>query len=126
MRRVLDLDALDLALQPSQWIEAGIECRALDPDQAAAMEASGPAWTARARDGRVLCCAGIGTMYFDAGGRPAHGVAWAMLSSRIGAAHVAITRFARRAIAESPFRRIEAIVQADDGGEACRWAELPS
>ena len=60
-------DALDLALQPSQWIEAGIECRALDPDQAAAMEASGPAWTARARDGRVLCCAGIGTMYFDAG-----------------------------------------------------------
>lgn len=117
-------DAIELALQPSQWIEAGIECRAMDEAQALALEQSGPAWSAIGDDGRVLVCAGFGTMYFDSDCRPAHGVAWAMLTTGIGAAHVAITRHARRMIAQSPLRRIEAIVKADDEGDACRWARM--
>lgn len=123
-RPFLAEDAIALTLQPSQWIEAGIECCAIDESQARAMEVAGPAWSAIAPDGRVLCCAGIGTMYHDAAGEPAHGVAWAMLSTGIGAAHVAITRYARARISEARHRRIEAIVKADDDGEACRWARM--
>lgn len=63
-------DALDLVLQPSQWIEAGIECRAMDAHQAADMEAAGPAWSAIGNDGRVLVCAGIATHSHDAEGAP--------------------------------------------------------
>lgn len=117
-------DALALVLQPSQWIEAGIECRAMDAAQAEGMEAAGPAWTAISDNGRVLVCAGLATHSHDAAGVPVHGIAWAMLTSGIGAAHVAITRFARAQIANSGLRRIEAIVQAEDDGQACRWARM--
>lgn len=50
-------------------------------------------------------------------------VAWAILAEGIGAAHLAISRFARRRIAESPLRRIEAIVRAEVHAE-CVWARL--
>jgi hypothetical protein len=44
---------------------------------------------------------------------PTQAVAWALLSQPIGSAMTAITRQARRAIAESRWTRIEALVRAD-------------
>jgi hypothetical protein len=56
-------------------------------------------------------------------GTGGHALAWALLATNLGAAHVAITRFFRKIVAEDPCSRIEAIVRADVAAE-CRWAEL--
>ena len=117
-------DALAIRLQPSQWVEAGIIAAEIAPDDARMLEASGPAWTAVAPDGRILCCAGFVCTFCTPEGVGVQATAWAMLAKGIGSAHLAITRFARRQFAESPLARIEAIVRADDDGQACRWAEL--
>lgn len=120
-----DFQAADVAaidLQPSQWVEAGIDMRALrdNPDYAPNLERAGRAWSARAGDGRLLCCAGIAEQF-----KGRHGVAWAMLAANLGAAaYLAITRFARAQIAASPLKRIDALVTAEDDGRAAAWAKL--
>lgn len=112
-------DAMAIALQPSQYIEAGIDMRALDAAGAADLEANGPAWTARAADGRILCCAGFREIF---AGRQA--VAWSMLAAELGVRqHLAITRFARARFAESPLLRIESMFEARPDGRCAKWAE---
>ena len=69
-------------------------------------------------DGRIVACVGLRETF---PGRQA--VAWAILACDLGAAHLAITRFARRRIIDSPLRRIEAIVRAEMPAE-CSWAGL--
>lgn len=109
-------DALAIALQPSQWIEAGIEASRLTPEGAAALEASGAAWTARDAGERILCCAGFAETF---AGRQA--TAWAWLAADLGVrAHLAVTRFARARIAESPLRRIESLIA--DTAPCRKWA----
>lgn len=111
-------DALDIELQPSQLIEAGLNAGAMSIEAAHDLILNGVAWTAeQAGSGRILCCAGF---YETFAGLQA--TAWARLCANLGAsAHLAITRFAQARIAESPLRRIECMV-ADDG-RAIRWAE---
>lgn len=112
-------DALAIQLQPSQWVEAGIEARGMSIEQARDLE--GNAWTAwRMGPGlnmRILCCAGFRELF---PGR--HAVAWALLARDLGPrALLAITRFARARIAESPLARIECLTR--DGAAERGWAE---
>lgn len=123
-RSFLAGDVVQLALQPSQHVTLGITRPVHSIDDGRELEACGPAWTAYApSNGRILCCAGFKELW-PAGERSGgHGVAWAMLAGGLGAAHLAITRFARERIAESPLTRIEAIVRAGVEAE-CSWARL--
>lgn len=116
-------DAVQLVLQPSQHVTLGISQPVHSIEHGRELEASGPAWTAIGDNGRILCCYGFG-MLFPAGPQTGgQALAWAMLAADLGAAHVAITRFARRTLAESAITRIEALVRA--GVEAERkWAEM--
>ena len=110
-------DVVAIDLQPSQRTSTEQLALPMSLEYGEQIAASGPAWTALDADGRILCCAGIGTVF------PGHGVAWALLSANVGAAHVSITRFARALIAQCEYRRIEALVDAAND-RACRWAEL--
>lgn len=111
-------DALSIAVQPSQWVQAGIDARCMSEEQARDLHARGAAWTAFAPDGRVLCCAGIAETF---AGR--QGTAWAMLATGLGIRqHLAITRFARERIAQSPLVRIESLIEADPAGRCAKWA----
>lgn len=117
-RRFFWFDALDIAVQPSQWVQAGIDARYMSEEQARDLGQRGPAWTAIGADGRVLCCAGITDVF---AGR--QGVAWAMLAADLGVAqHLAITRFAKARIAESPLIRIESMISDDPTGRCAKWA----
>lgn len=116
-RRFQAEDALALRLQPSQHRELGFYRPLRTIDEARDLETGGDAWSAIDIDGRVLACAGFVETF---PGR--QGVAWALLAEGLGAAHLAITRYARLRIAESPLVRIEAIVKAND--EGCSWARL--
>jgi hypothetical protein len=86
------------------------------------LEQLGPAWTAIGAR-RILACYGFGFQFEPNESSGGHAIAWAMLGCNLGAAHVAITRFARATIAASPIQRIEAIVRASVRAE-WRWAEL--
>lgn len=117
--RMTVADYVEIAAQPSQLV--GIHHIAEPAGRAAAAEDlidRGAAWTARAGDGRILGCAGIYELFAGK-----HGLAWAVLAEGIGAAHLAISRFARARIAESGLNRIEAMANACDGA-ACRWPML--
>lgn len=116
-------DVVELALQPSQHVTLGIHRPVHNIEDGREIGALGPAWTAIAEDGRVLTCYGFGYQFPPSDKTGGHALAWAMLASGIGAAHVAITRFARATIADSPIDRIEAIVRADVEAE-WRWAEM--
>lgn len=107
-------DIVMLRVQPSQAI--GFDGVAMEAGEACDLVMNGDAWTAHEGD-RLLCCAGFRLVY------PSHAIAWALLAEGVGAAHVAITRFARARIADSPIRRIEALVRAKVPAER-RWAEL--
>jgi hypothetical protein len=127
IRPFLAGDIVQLALQPSQHVTLGM-CRAVHGiEDGVDLEQAGPAWTAIGTEaegrGRILCCYGF-TELWPAGPKTGgHALAWAMLASGLGSAHLAITRFARRTIAQSPFTRIEAIVRANVAAE-CSWARL--
>lgn len=108
--------ALALRLQPSQAIEAGQAFAGLTAEGATLLGEQGAAWSALDGD-RVVCCAGLAESF---PGRQA--TAWAMLAAGIGPLHLALTRFAAARIAESPLRRIEAVV-ADDA-RCTLWATL--
>ncbi|TCP35915.1 hypothetical protein [Sphingomonas sp. BK235] len=111
-------DALRIQRQRSQRIQLGL-ARDLSAAEAADLAASpGEAWAARGRDGRLVACLGLRETF---PGRQA--VAWAILAEGIGAAHLAVTRFARARIAASPLARIEALVRERVAAER-RWARL--
>lgn len=110
-------DAVEIQRQASQRVQLGIE-RDMSLEEAEALaDGAGEAWTIRQGD-RIVACVGLRETFI---GRQA--VAWAILAEGIGAAHLAVTRFAKRRIASSPLRRIEAIVRADVPAE-CAWARL--
>lgn len=117
-------DALAISLQLSQLVTAGMVAEPMTLKEAQDLEDSGPAWTAIAADGRLLCCAGIYvTFRHPETEEPVQGHAWAMLADGIGAYHLELTRFARCQILESPIRRIESNVRADCKSETS-WARL--
>ncbi|WP_061780751.1 hypothetical protein [Sphingomonas sanguinis] len=117
-RRFFWFDAIDIAVQPSQWVQAGIDARYMSEEQARDLARRGPAWTAIGDDGRLLCCAGITEIH---AGR--QGVAWAMLAADLGVAqHLAITRFAKAQIAASPLIRVESLISDDPTGRCVKWA----
>lgn len=115
-------DLMEIQRQPSQLVQLGIE-RAMTIEEAEAIaEGDGEAWTARAghvgAGGRIVACLGLRETF---PGRQA--VAWAVLAEDVGAAHLAITRFARARIRESRLPRIEAIVRESVPAEGA-WAQL--
>lgn len=116
-------DVVELALQPSQHMTLGVHKAVHSIDDGHELAALGPAWTAVAPDGRILACYGFGFQWRPNARTGGHALAWAMLAEGLGAAHVAITRFARETLASSPIERIEAIVRAGVPAER-RWAEL--
>jgi hypothetical protein len=116
-------DVVELKLQPSQHVTLGFAKPVHSIEDGRELEALGPAWTAIAGDGRVLACFGFGYQWPPSDKTGGHALAWAMLGEGLGAAHVAITRFARRTLETSPIERVEAIVRAAVEAE-CRWAEL--
>lgn len=112
-------DALAIDVQPSQWRQGGIDTRELMPATARMLEGAGAAWTARAADGRVLCCAGLAEQFPGV-----QSFAWSILADRLGVRqHLEITRFARARIMRSAHRRIECVVEADPAGRCRKWAE---
>ena len=115
-------DAVQLALQPSQHVALGMMRPFRDIEDGRELEAGGPAWTAIA-GGRIVCCAGFSEIFPASEKSGGHAVAWALLAGGIGAAHLAVTRFARRQFEESSYSRIEAIVRAAIAGE-CKWPKL--
>jgi hypothetical protein len=128
IRPFLAGDVVQLALQPSQHVTLGMHKAVHSIEDGRELEAIGPAWTAigaanGAGRGRILACYGFGYQWPPSERTGGHALAWAMLGEGLGAAHVAITRFARETIAASPIDRIEAIVRKAVEAE-CRWAEL--
>ncbi len=114
-------EVLAIQRQPSQRVQLGLE-RDMSWEEACSLaDGPGEAWTVRVAEGdswRIVACLGLRETFPGA-----QAVAWAILSENVGRAHLSITRFARRRIAESPLRRIEAIVRADVPAEVL-WAEL--
>lgn len=111
--RIRDFCSDDVLWIVPQSIQCGDTAFDLDYGRRAAQ---GQAWTAEAADGRILACAGILPLYAS------HGLAWALFASDIGTAFTGITRAARRAIAVSPLKRIEALVRADHA-RGLDWAQ---
>jgi hypothetical protein len=123
IRDFLAGDVVQLVIQPSQIVTLGVTREVHSLEDGRELAAGGPAWTAIGPDGRILACYGFTYLWPPSEQTGGHAVAWALLASDLGRAHVAITRFARDTIAASGIERIEAIVRADVAGE-CRWAEL--
>jgi hypothetical protein len=115
-RPMLAGDAMLLSLQPSQQFELGLEHKSYSLEEGEDLAENGLAWTAY-RGATIVTIAGFREIF------PGHAIVWAALSDRIGADHLAITRFARQQIANAPYRRLEAIVDADNT-RAVAWAKL--
>ena len=104
------LDALQL--QPAQ----AMFYAKFSPQYAYALEEVGNSWTALL-DGRPIACAGIVEQW------EGRGLAWALLAHDCGRHFIAITRAVQRALTASPFRRVEAQVDAEFG-PGMRWAQM--
>lgn len=116
-RDMIPEDLPALVLQASQIGQLGVFAPAHDRLHGAELVAAGPAWTAIDGEGRVLICAGFAEVFGQA-----QATAWAMLGG-VGRAHVAVRRFMLARLAELPYRRIEAIVNAGIPAHS-RWVEL--
>ncbi|BBC99095.1 hypothetical protein [Sphingobium sp. YG1] len=68
----------------------------------------GEAWACR-WNGRLVACLGLRVTL---GG--SHVIAWAIMAMGIGAAHLAVTRFARSRVERGAYGRIEAVASAPD------------
>lgn len=82
------------------------------------LQAMGPAWTATADDGTVLCCAGFGQIFTDV-----QATAWALFSRQFATsarAQAEVMQFMRAQIAGGPWRRIEALCRDAYPAEG-RW-----
>lgn len=107
---------MELELQAAQRREAGRE-RIMTREDARAVVDSGEGWAVLDDSDRVLCCAGFSETF-----RGVQGVAWALIAEGVTLRqHLEILAFGARMVAESPLRRIEAIVDAARP-EAARWA----
>jgi RimJ/RimL family protein N-acetyltransferase len=103
-------------MQPSQYFELGADHREFTREEGEYLAEGGLAWTAY-RGSRIVGIAGFRECYTG------HAVLWAALSDGMGADHLACTRFAKRQIADAPYRRLEAVVEADNA-RAVAWAKL--
>jgi hypothetical protein len=113
IRPMLAQDAIAIERQPSQRVQLGIDMTgAMTLELAQSMIDGGEAWTAE-QSGRIVAIMGLRETFPGV-----QGVAWAVLAPGIGAAHLAVSRHARRRIADSPLRRIEAVVEAAVDAEA--------
>lgn len=116
-------DAVRIALQASQHVTLGITKAVHSIEDGRELEQLGPAWTAIGDDGRILACYGFGYQWPPSDKTGGHALAWALLAEGLGAAHLAVTRFARETLRTSPIARIEAIVRERVEAEV-RWAEM--
>lgn len=116
IRQMAAEDAMAIKRQASQRVQLGLEAQ-MTPEIAQDLIDGGEAWT-MTRDGVPVACLGLRETF-----PPVQGVAWAILADGVGAAHLALSRFARRRIAASPLVRIEAIVRTSVEAE-CLWARL--
>lgn len=95
-------DLLQLEPQPSQSHWLGVPVGELSLEEAQAHADSGNAWTVW-RDGAPIACLGVLETFPDR-----QGTAWALLGTKLGRDHLALTRFARDVvIGASPLVRIE-------------------
>lgn len=117
IERMRAADLAEIRLQRSQQEQLG-QAVVFADDEAEALAAQPVAWTVRElggregatpEKGRVLCCMAIAETF---PGR--QGVAMALFAQNLGSAHLGLTRWARRCIAESPLPRVEAIALAND------------
>ncbi len=115
-RPMLAGDAVRLSMQPSQWLECGVDHREFTLEEGELLAEGGLAWTA-ARGSRILGVAGFRQLF------PGHAIVWAALSAEIGRDHLACSRFAREQVAAAPYHRLEAIVDAENE-RAVAWAQL--
>lgn len=115
IRPMVPNDAMRIQRQASQRVQLGLS-RDMTIEEAEALAEGPEAWTATDGD-RVIACVGLRETFPGV-----QAVAWAILCDGIGAAHLAVTRWAKARIAGSGYRRIEAIVRADVDAE-CRWAK---
>lgn len=106
-RDMLAGDAVLLEIQPRQHREMGIDEPNLGIERGRDLAENGLAWTAH-DETRILCCAGFRELY------PGHAIAWAAFAPDLGRAGILISRFAARRVREAPYRRLEAIVEADN------------
>ncbi len=119
IRRMIPDDAARCAVQATQRVQLGRERPShMTREEAESIIVAGEAWACE-RDGHVAALMGIAEDYPGV-----QGVAWALLSEGIGAAaHLEVTRHARRRIAASPLVRVQALVRASVDAE-CAWALL--
>lgn len=109
-------DAPALSMQENQFFEMGIEHKKFTIEEGEDLAAHGEAWTAHRGD-RILTIGGFREVY------PGRAVAWAALSDELYSDGGRISRFSRERIEAAPYRRIEAIVDAENE-MACRWARV--
>lgn len=102
----VDLMAIDL--QASQRVTLGIDTREVTIDEAEDLCSHPVAWSVR-NGGRLIACIGISETFAGL-----QGVTWAHLAPNLGAAHLALTRFARACVVDSGLARIEGIVRGPD------------
>lgn len=116
-----DLMEIDRIRQPSQLRVMGCD-GAMTWEEAKHHEGQSVGWCARIGD-RPIACFGINETFPGV-----QGVGWAILSTPIGAAHLALTRFIRdRVILASKLKRIELFALARDAEVIVKhWPELDS
>lgn len=113
VRPACPADILSIERHPDQLMQLGLT-GPVGSDDAAMMcgvgcaDDWGEAWACE-WNGRLVACLGLRTT-LGAG----HVVAWAAIGLGIGAAHLAVTRFARSRIASGDYVRIEAVALAED------------
>lgn len=112
IERMRAADLAEIRLQATQREQLG-QAVAFDQDEAEQLAAQPVAWTVRDRAtgeyGRILCCMAIAETFPGK-----QGVAMALFADNLGAAHVGLTRWARRCITDSKLPRVEAIALAND------------
>lgn len=113
VRRLEPDDFAALERQPSQWLQLGADATP-DRDDAEALAGQPEAWAAvEFPTGRIVALFGIVESFPGQ-----QGMAWAILSARVGRHHLEMTRFARSRILASPLARIEALARGPDKAEA--------
>lgn len=120
-RRLVADDLLTIERQPSQRTVLGID-GTFSAEEADMLACQRIGWTLR-QGGRILACFGIMEPFPGV-----QGVAWALLGEGIGAAHLAMTRFAAMQLAHSGLARVEVLAKCAatpenfDHDAAMRWA----
>jgi len=106
-------DLLRIERHPDQMIQLGLTGPIQSQDALAMCGVGeegdwGEAWACR-WNGRLVACLGLRVAL---GG--SHVIAWAVLARGVGAAHLAVTRFARSRVLRGHYRRVEAVALAAD------------